>query len=877
MADGLPFCVRPAGLEDLPHAARDRASVHPHRVLPIVILLAGLSISPASVRAQISVPGTPLGLSKASPSVSANVPTVRVSAAPSTKARSAPSGPARSDSVQFLPDTYGTRTPASIALKDAGARQRLADGGMLWRVHIEAPGARGLRFMYDRFRLPPGARFFVYDPEGAVVQGAFTERNNARHGGFSTGLTPGARAVLEYYEPPDAAFSGRIRVATVVRAEDRPYPTAPLSGVPYDAEALGCSINTACPEGDAWSKEARATVLIDRGGSTCSGVLLNNTAEDFSPYILTAHHCSSPAVGDTLDWLVTFNYASPACADPDTQPPKYSMTGVVVRAAQSGWQEDYALLELLNPIPASYEAYYAGWSRTATPPQRGITLGHPRGDIQKIAFDDDVLTDLGARWLATFDRGTIEGGSSGAPLFDDQHRMVGHVRGAWSIDFDACSGPDGDDNDATIVFPKLAHIWDAGPAGLRVRDFLDPAGLNPIRLEGLDSAPSDSSAARAWINEVDTRTANATDEDDAEFVELAGPAGLSLAGYQLDVYACAAGTAELQFTEAIEAAPPLSPDDGQTGFFVVGGSGLPDALVDHPFSANAPNRLPDGHGLIVLRAPDGREVFDYQYDAPGDADAGACPVSRTTRSRADDYSYDPQLVRAMTTDAEAKVALGTTAIGFQQVHTPAAEDFASEGIVPSPGRKNNTAIPVELTNFRAVVDGETVHLSWTTASETGNAGFEVQHAMEGDFVTRAFVEGHGTTTRAQTYGHTTSDLLAGTHRFRLRQVDVDGTTSYSPVVEVTVASSASFQLSRPHPNPFHQTASLTLTVAQSQHVEVLLYDVLGRRVAVLHDGTIPAQRPVALQVDARSLSSGLYIVRVTAEQFMASRKMTLLR
>jgi predicted phage tail protein len=176
-----------------------------------------------------------------------------------------------------------------------------------------------------------------------------------------------------------------------------------------------------------------------------------------------------------------------------------------------------------------------------------------------------------------------------------------------------------------------------------------------------------------------------------------------------------------------------------------------------------------------------------------------------------------------------------------------------------------------------VVDEATVHLYWATASETRNAGFEVQHAMEGDFVTRTFVDGHGTTARAQTYAHTASDLLAGTHRFRLRQVDVDGTASHSPVVEVNVASSASYQLSRPHPNPFHQTAALTLTVAQPQHVDVLLYDVLGRRVAVLHDGVIPAHRPVALQVDARSLSSGLYIVRVLAEQFVASRKMTLLR
>jgi hypothetical protein len=448
------------------------------------------------------------------------------------------------------------------------------------------------------------------------------------------------------------------------------------------------------------------------------------------------------------------------------------------------------------------------------------------------------------------------------------------VRGAWTVDLDSCSGPGGDDNAPTIVFPKLGHIWEAGPPEARVSDFLDPAGLAPLHLDGLDPAPPSAARNRPWINEIDTRTASEPANDEHEFIEIAGPAGQSLAGYQLDVYACTAGTAEWQFSEVLASQSVLHGDDN-LGFFVLGGANMPSDRVDQYFKTPTPNQLPDGHGLLVLRDPEGRELFDYQYDGETNASSKACPRSRTTRSQADDFDYaaanDPVTVSG------EKVALGSTAIGFRRSLTPVPDERGTEGIVPSPGRANQSTMPVELSSFRAVVDGATARLLWTTASETGNAGFDVQHAAGGDFVSRGFVDGQGTTSRPQSYAFAVTDLLAGTHRFRLRQVDADGSTSLSPIIEVDVSSPAAFQLTHPHPNPFREAALLMLTVAESQHIEAVLYDVLGRRIAVLHRGMTPARQPLSLQVDAQSLTSGLYIVRVTGERFTATRKMTLLR
>ena len=838
------------------------------------ILFLALILGPSVAFAQVEQPGHPLGIEPAG----ADVATISIDAASAKASTTLPSSAApTSNDTQLLPAQYGARTDVRIDLRAQGTRRNHPDGGSVWRVRVQAARAHALRFSYDRFRLPPGARFFVYDPEERVVHGAYTAANHTPHGGFATALTPGPEAMLEYYEPPDAPFPGRVRVQTVTQAyRPLPPPTSRAKSTTYQPKALSCSINTACPAGDAWSREARATVLIDRGGSACSGVVLNNTAEDFKPYILTAHHCGTPAVGDTLNWLVHFNYASPACANPADAPPKQTMAGVVVRATQSGWREDFALLELVNPIPSSYHPYYAGWSIDAATSPDGMTPSYPGGAVRKMALEHDPVTDLGARWLSTFDRGTVEGGSSGAPLFNTQHRVIGHLRGAWSIDLNACSGPGGDDNAATVVFPKLSHIWDLGPPGYQVRDFLDPQSTGAGTLDGLDSAPSAPEAAAAWINEMDTRTAETSAADDKEFIELAGPAGYTLDGHDVDVYTCSGGRATHAFTERISTGAPLANDHDGVGFYVLGGAGLAADAVDQRFAATAANRLADGAGLIVLRTPSGRELFDYQYDVNDDRDGSACPSSRITRSAADDYSYTSQQA-APSSPSELNAALGSTAIGFQQGTSPSITAAGTEGMLPSPGTTNNTAMPVQLSGFWGMVDGQAAHLRWATASETENAGFEVQHAMEGDFVTRAFVEGHGTTSQSQRYLFTTSGLIAGTHRFRLRQVDTDGTASLSPVVAVQVTAASPYELTRPTPNPSRESSSLTLTVAQSQDVEAALYDVLGRRVATLHQGPVPAHQPTPLRINGDALSSGLYIVRVIGDGFAVSRKVTLLR
>ncbi|MEM6783124.1 MAG: T9SS type A sorting domain-containing protein [Bacteroidota bacterium] len=205
----------------------------------------------------------------------------------------------------------------------------------------------------------------------------------------------------------------------------------------------------------------------------------------------------------------------------------------------------------------------------------------------------------------------------------------------------------------------------------------------------------------------------------------------------------------------------------------------------------------------------------------------------------------------------------------------AAPDFTS---LAGTQATTSSALPVELTAFEAQRVGEHVVLTWATSSETNNAGFDVElRGTTGDFAPVGFVAGAGTTTEAQTYRFTTDALPAGIYTFRLRQVDFDGVFEYSPEVELALGVAGTHTLSAAYPNPFAERATFSLAVAQEQPVEVAVFDALGRRVATLFDGMLPADQARVLTLDAAALPSGLYVVRALGATFSEVRRITLAR
>lgn len=194
-------------------------------------------------------------------------------------------------------------------------------------------------------------------------------------------------------------------------------------------------------------------------------------------------------------------------------------------------------------------------------------------------------------------------------------------------------------------------------------------------------------------------------------------------------------------------------------------------------------------------------------------------------------------------------------------------------------RLNAGALPVELVGFDAVFDQEIVKLIWQTATETNNAGFEIQHKLKAEpsFAALGFVDGFGTTLEAQTYEHRISDLEPGRHVFRLKQIDFDGSFSFSPEVELTIELPDAFELSEAYPNPFNTQTTFTLTLQASQEVTIDVYNTLGQRAFRLHEGLLEAGPRHTFTIDASPLSSGMYVYDVRGETFAESRSVLVIK
>ena len=187
----------------------------------------------------------------------------------------------------------------------------------------------------------------------------------------------------------------------------------------------------------------------------------------------------------------------------------------------------------------------------------------------------------------------------------------------------------------------------------------------------------------------------------------------------------------------------------------------------------------------------------------------------------------------------------------------------------------DVTLPVELVTFDAVVENRQVILTWSTASEVNNAGFEIRRDAGKGWQTLEFIEGVGTTNKPQSYRYVVNDVSPGSHSFRLRQVDEDGEISESEPLVVWVKLEDALRLSPPSPNPVSKYASVTFTVRDEAEVTVALFNVLGQNVATLYSGTPSPSQQQTLRIDGSKLSSGSYFLRLVANGKSVTRRLNI--
>jgi len=231
-----------------------------------------------------------------------------------------------------------------------------------------------------------------------------------------------------------------------------------------------------------------------------------------------------------------------------------------------------------------------------------------------------------------------------------------------------------------------------------------------------------------------------------------------------------------------------------------------------------------------------------------------------------------------TLDVVAGATFGRCRLAYDGAQVADSGGPAGSGEVEDFGIVVGPALPVELISFDAKSENESVVLRWSTATETNNLGFHIERAInDQDFRPVTFVEGHGTTTMEQSYQISFDNMDPGVHAYRLKQVDFDGSYEYSRVVELSVDLPSSVQLSNAYPNPFNPSSTIRFSVQERTMVSAGVYDLTGRLRISLFSGVQEARSTRELRIDASSLTSGTYLVRLEADGEIIQRSITVMK
>ena len=375
-----------------------------------------------------------------------------------------------------IDNRYGVVQQYNINLKDAGVRTDIPGKGIIWRYQIESKDAYSLGISFKTYRLPQGAKVFVYDSSHAQVRGAFTQHNNNSGNQLTLAEFSGRNLIVEYFEPNLPEFSGELVLGSVSQAY-----------VDFQNTAVA-RIGINCPAGQNWQEEKTCVCLMSFNDSQysyyCTGALVNNVKQDEKPYFLTANHCLNTAAEAST--LVTyFNYENSTCSSSDASN-KQTLSGATLKSTNS--YSDFSLLLLNEYPPDAYNPFYAGWDASGVSPTSGVCIHHPEGTAKCIAVENNPVnsypqsiqwtddtgktiftTQANTHWLVGFDIGNTESGSSGAPLFNQNKRVVGQLHGGsnsesffgkFSLSW----------NYSSTITKQLAHWLDPDNTGTKLMD-----------------------------------------------------------------------------------------------------------------------------------------------------------------------------------------------------------------------------------------------------------------------------------------------------------------------------------------------------------------------------------------------------------------------
>ena len=393
-------------------------------------------------------------------------------------------------------------------MENSGFHTILPSGENIWRLHLKADDAVMVMLYYSDFYIPQGGRLFIYSPDQCQLLGAYTNRTHPSGGLFATEFIGGDELILEYVASDTSEEKPRIRIAQI--------------GYGYNAIALhsfcgdyptgksgDCNVNINCEEGDAWQNEKKGVCfMMQKIGNSCyicTASLMNNTAEDFKPLILSANHCayngsysSRASAEDMMQWVFYFHREREDCNNTSLGIAQKTMTGCRLLVSTGlGGGSDGMLLQLNDMIPEDYNVFYNGWDVRGEAALSGVCIHHPSGDYKKISTYSAATEAFTWRWEFTAARlahwnvyfketangfGITEDGSSGSPLYNENKLVIGTLTGGGST----CTYPRGRN-----LYGSMNFHWYKFPtdSSTRMDVWLDPLNRGVKTLSGRFQKP----------------------------------------------------------------------------------------------------------------------------------------------------------------------------------------------------------------------------------------------------------------------------------------------------------------------------------------------------------------------------------------------------
>ena len=400
----------------------------------------------------------------------------------------------------IAPPCIATSIEVDLSPENSGQWSQLPTGENIWQLQLRAKDAIALILYYSDFYIPEGDKLYIYNAEKTQILGAYTHRTNPSGGRFATEMVAGDELTLEYVS---GAGTNQPRIHIEAIGYGYNHIIVENNKTSLRASAY-CEVNINCEEGDAWQNQKKGVCgmsqLIGSRTFVCTGSLVNNTALDLKPYILSATHCNSNNTREATpeemkQWIFYFHKEYKDCSNSSgTVTPKTMVGCQKIASTATNGQSDGLLLLLNEPIPEYYNVYFNGWDRRDQPAQSGVGIHHPGGDPKKISTfkkpathttfssTDGISGGPNAHWNAIFDsttngHGVTEGGSSGSPLFNQNKLIVGTLTGGSST----CSNPTG-----LNLYGKMGYHWNKYTAddSNRMDKWLDPINSGVETLEG---------------------------------------------------------------------------------------------------------------------------------------------------------------------------------------------------------------------------------------------------------------------------------------------------------------------------------------------------------------------------------------------------------